>query len=99
MEEQIIHATACGGAHATTGGCFLRELWPMESPQWSRLLTATAAHGKDLHWSGFLPEDCTLEQVKREQEGAAAEELLWADHSPIPHPLCHTGGRMLRSQA
>lgn len=27
---------ACAGPHAGVGGCFLKELWPAESPCWRR---------------------------------------------------------------
>ena len=36
MLEQISTMQHCRGLHARAGGYFLKDLWPMESPGWSR---------------------------------------------------------------
>lgn len=77
------------GPHGTAGRHFLQ---PMKRPCWSRLLTGTADHGKDLHWS--------WEKVWGGRSNR--EELLRTDlnpHSTSPCIAHHgRGGRGVRNE-
>jgi len=48
----ISHPTARGGPRFRADTCFLKELWPMDSPSWSRYFSCRmAAHGESPHLS------------------------------------------------
>lgn len=76
-QADIPHPAACGGPHTGADGCFLKELWPMESICWSRFFSRWQLMGKAHTSAG----------KKWERDGAAERNcFVMTVHSP---PLLH----------